>query len=228
MEKKLKIAIAVMFAALFGAFIALLKIKDVQAIGPAGTSVGLATVNGRAHDLLNQLTAQLPIGAELWDKLSDLMLLAAFAMAGLFGLVGFIRLIRRKSLVEVGREIIGLGVAYLLAGVVYVAFEIWVVNYRPVLEAGETFPEASFPSSHTVLACVVFATAVVAFGRLLKNHIVFARLLQVLAILMLLVAIVSRMLAGVHWITDIFAGILVSLAITFLYSAMATEPEESR
>ena len=33
MEKKLKITISVMFAALFGAFIAMLKIVDVQPIG---------------------------------------------------------------------------------------------------------------------------------------------------------------------------------------------------
>ena len=38
MEKKLKITISVLFAALFGAFIAMLKIVDVQPIGPAGTS----------------------------------------------------------------------------------------------------------------------------------------------------------------------------------------------
>ena len=80
-------------------------------------------------------------------------------MAGSFGLIGLIQLIRHRSLFRVSREVIGLGVAYLLAGIVYLAFEMYVVNYRPVLEAGELFPEASFPSSHTVLAFVVFATA---------------------------------------------------------------------
>ena len=56
MEKKLKITISVMFAALFGAFIAMLKIVDVRPVGPAGTSVGLATLNGSAHELIGKLT----------------------------------------------------------------------------------------------------------------------------------------------------------------------------
>ena len=223
MEKKLKITIAVMFAALFGAFIAMLKIVDVQPIGPAGTAVGLATVNGAVFNLLNGLTQKLLGSGELFDKISDLTLLAAFAVAGSFSLVGLIQLIRRKSLFRVSREIYGLGVAYLLAGIVYVAFEMYVVNYRPVLEAGEVFPEPSFPSSHTVLAFVVFATAAIAWGKLLKNHIAVARLLQFCAVLLLLVAVASRLLAGVHWVTDIIAGVLISLSITSLYSALVTE-----
>ena len=228
MEKKLKIAIAALFTALFGAFIALLKIVDVQPIGPMGTNVGLATLNSKAYILLSKVTAQLPVGPDMWDKISDLMLLAAFAVAGSFGLIGLIQLIKGRSFFKISPTIIGLGIAYLLSGVVYVVFEICIVNYRPILEAGETFPEASFPSSHTVLAFVVFATAAIAWGKLLEKHAAIARLLQVLAVLMLLTAIVSRMLAGVHWITDIAAGILISLAITALYSAMVTEPEASR
>ena len=223
MEKKLKITISVMFAALFGAFIAMLKIVDVQPIGPAGTSVGLASLNGWVHSAIGKVTGMLPLPAGLFDKISDLTLLAAFAVAGSFGLIGVIQLIKNKSLFKVSREIIGLGVAYLLSGVVYVVFEMVVINYRPVLEAGETFPEASFPSSHTVLAFVVFATAIIAWGNLLKNHTAVARLLQVCAALLLCVAVVSRLLAGVHWVTDIVAGVIVSLFITSLYSAMVTE-----
>lgn len=223
MEKKLKFTIAAMFAALFGAFIAMLKIVDVRPIGPAGTSVGLAALNGKAHELIGKLTTLLLGSGELFDKISDLTLLAAFAVAGSFGLIGLIQLIRRKSLFRVDRTIIGLGIAYGLAGWVYFIFEMYVVNYRPVLEAGETFPEASFPSSHTVLAFVVFATAVIAWGKLLENHAVIARLLQFCGMALLLVAVFSRVLAGVHWVTDIVGGVIVSSAITALYSAIVTE-----
>ena len=223
MEKKLKITISVMFALLFGAFIAMLKIVDVRPIGPAGTYVGLASLNGSAHELIGKLTTLLVGSGELFDKISDLALLAAFAVAGSFGLIGLIQFIRRKSLFRVDRTIIGLGIAYVLAGIVYIAFEMWVVNYRPVLEAGEVFPEASFPSSHTVLAFVIFATAVVAWGRLLENHAVVARLLQFCGVALLLVAVVSRVLAGVHWATDIVGAIIIGLTITSIYSAIVTE-----
>jgi len=219
MEKKLKIAIAAVFAALFGACIALVKLVDVQPIGPAGTEVGMATVNRAVFNLLQQLVGS----GELFDKISDLAILAAFAVGASFGLVGLIQLIRRKSLFKIDREIWGLGVAYLLAGIVYLAFELYVVNYRPILEDGAAFPEASFPSSHTVLAFVVFATAFIAWGRLLEKRAALARLLQTAAILALIVAVAARLLAGVHWVTDIAAGCMVSLAITFFYSALVTE-----
>lgn len=215
MEKKLKAAIAALFAALFGACIALVKLVDVQPIGPAGTSVGMATVNRYVYNLLGS--------NELFDKISDLTILAAFGVAGTFALVGFIQLIRRKSLFRISREIWGLGVAYLLAGIVYLAFEMYVVNYRPILEDGAAFPEASFPSSHTVLAFVVFATAFIAWGRLLEKHVALARVLQTVAVLALIAAVAARLLAGVHWVTDIVAGCVVSLAITFFYSALVTE-----
>ena len=223
MEKKLKITISVMFAALFGAFIAMLKIVDVRPVGPAGTSVGLATLNGSAHELIGKLTTLLVGSGELFDKISDLTLLAAFAVAASFGLIGLIQFIRRRSLFRVDKEIVGLGIAYVLAGIVYIVFEMWVVNYRPVLEAGEVFPEASFPSSHTVLAFVVFATAVIAWGRLLENHAVIAKLLQFCGVALLLVAVVSRLLAGVHWVTDIMGAIIIGLTITSVYSAAVTE-----
>ena len=223
MEKKLKFAIAAMFTVLFGACIALVKLIDVQPIGPAGTSVGMATVNRSVFNLLSGFTTRLLGSGELFDKLSDLMILVAFAVAASFGLVGFIQLIRRRSLFKIDREIWGLGVAYLLAGIVYIVFELYVVNYRPIIEEGASFPEASFPSSHTVLAFVVFATAFIAWGRLLENRPGIVKIIQVFAVLALIVAVAARLLAGVHWFTDIVAGCIVSFAITFFYSALVTE-----
>ena len=224
MEKKLKATITVLITLLFGAYIAMLKIVDVRPIGPAGTAVGMATVNGWVQNMLTKLTGLLPVTPEMWDKLSDLSLLAAFAVAASFGLVGLIQLIRRRSLLKVSREIIGLAIAYVMAGIVYIVFEIFVVNYRPVLEAGQTFPEASFPSSHTVLAFVILATAIIAWGHLLENHSAIERLLQTAAVLLLIFAVGVRTLSGVHWLTDIVGGVLAGCAITSLYSTLITEP----
>ena len=223
MEKKLKATITVLLTLLFGAYVAMLKIVDVRPIGPAGTSVGMATVNGWTRGMVDRLTGLLPVSAEWWDKLSDLALLAAFAVAASFGLVGLIQLIRRRSLLKLSPEIVGLAIAYVVSAIVYLGFEIYVVNYRPVLEAGQTFPEASFPSSHTMLVFVILATAVIAWGRLLENHPIIARLLQTLAVLLLIFAVGVRLLSGVHWLTDVVGGVLVGCAVTSLYSALVTD-----
>ena len=56
-----------------------------------------------------------------------------------------------------------------------------------------------------------------------EKRVALARLLQAVAVLALIVAVAARLLAGVHWVTDIAAGCLVSLAITFFYNALVTE-----
>ena len=170
------------------------------------------------------------VANEKSSRTMELLVTSVNTNAMIFGkvlatcLVGLVQLIRRRSLLKVSREIIGLAIAYVMAGIVYIVFEIFVVNYRPVLEAGQTFPEASFPSSHTVLAFVILATAIIAWGHLLENHSAIERLLQTAAVLLLIFAVGVRTLSGVHWLTDIVGGVLAGCAITSLYSTLVTEP----
>ena len=120
---------------------------------------------------------------------------------------------------KVDPQILALGGLLVVTGALYVLFEVAVVNCRPVLMEGETVPEASFPSSHTVLAFVIFG----AIAMLVKDYVDdrrLASLLQNACLVLLLVSVVLRLLSGVHWFTDILGGVFLSVALLQAFSAV--------
>ncbi len=223
MERKknpivLPLCLGGVFTLLFVVLIALLKTLDVDAIGPAGTSVGLAQINGPFHEWI-------PFN-EVWYKITKVLGILALALAAGVAVWSLVQLIRRKSLWKVDPTLLALDCLYAVTGALYLLFELVAVNYRPVLEAGQTFPEASFPSSHTLLACVIFGGAFwLAFAYLRKGWqiagIAGAGLLMVLTV-------IGRMLAGVHWLSDIWGGLLLGAALLCFFQALLTKLELSR
>ena len=188
-----------------------IQVADVQQIGPMDTSVGFATINRAVSEATG-------FNEKLY-KITQILGLATFAVAGLFALLGLLQLIRRRSLRKVDKSFIALAGLYVVLAGLYAAFEIFIVNYRPVIMPGETAPEASFPSSHTMLAVGVMGSAVVMIGRYVKNR-VLRWLLQLICILLMLGIVIGRLLSGVHWLTDIIGGVLIGLALVTFFSAI--------
>ena len=96
---------------------------------------------------------------------------------------------------------------------VYAAFEKIIINYRPILI--DKVLEASYPSSHTVLAmCVATSFAMVAdkyFGKASK-------FLKVIVLVLLTLVIAGRIISGVHWASDILGGVLISTALISVFN----------
>ena len=183
----------------------------MAAIGPEGTEIGLSGINQDFHNATG-----LNMG---WYKLTEYMGYGALALVGVFALVGLVQLIQRKSLLKVDKTILALGGLYVVVLGLYVGFDKIAINYRPEILEGETHVEPSFPSSHTMLACVVLGSAALVAGQYIKNR-TLARALQVLAVAACVVLVVGRLLSGVHWLTDIIGGVLISLALLFLFSGV--------
>lgn len=201
---------ALVSGALFGALIYLLKTYDVAPIGPDGTSIGFSSLNKLVHDYTGVNM--------LWYDTTEYIGIAALGICALFGFAGLIQLVRRKSLFKVDREILGLGVFYIVVLGLYVLFEKVVINYRPIIMPGATAPEASFPSSHTMLIITVMASASLVLGQYVRSR--FLRVLvTVLCYIMILITVFGRLYCGVHWFTDIVGGILLSVTLVALYSA---------
>ena len=132
-------------------------------------------------------------------------------------ILGLVQLIHRKSLLKVDRSILVLGGFYVVVLVFYVLFEKVVINYRPVLIDGNL--EVSYPSSTTMLALCVIPTAIMQLNTRIKNtnlRKIVAYVLVALAVFM----VVCRLISGVHWLTDIIGGILLSAGLVTLYSAV--------
>ena len=196
------------FAVLFLIWIAIIKLVDVSAIGPEGTEVGLAGINKAIHEALG-------VNMILY-KITDILGYVALLVAGLFALFGLVQLIKRKSLAKVDGAIYALAGLYVVTIGLYVIFEKVIINYRPVIMPDEVALEASFPSSHTMLACVIFGSAIVMIGKYIDNDML-RKLLIALAAVLLILVVAGRLVSGVHCFTDIVGGVLISGALVFTF-----------
>ena len=95
-------------------------------------------------------------------------------------------------------------------------FEIFIINYRPVLINGVL--EASYPSSTTILVMTVMPTAIIQFNRRIKNK-VLRRFVAVVISVFIILMVLGRLVSGVHWISDIVGACLLSYSLYSLYRA---------
>ena len=188
--------------------IALIRFVDVAPIGAQETSIGLSHLNQFVFDFFGVNM--------LWYNITDWLGIAAVLTAFLFAIIGLVQLIKRRSLLKVDREILALGVLYLVVIGLYIIFETVIINYRPIIMPDNTRPEASFPSSHTMLVCVIMGSAAMLINRYIKNK-TLCRALRAMCFVIIIVTVVGRSIAGVHWFTDIFGGVLISVTLLSLY-----------
>lgn len=191
-------------------FSVLTYVVDRKPIGYDGTSVGFSSING----LFAGNFGYNPV----MDTLSDIAMYLSFLVVAAFAFIGVMQLIKGKSLSKVDKAIIGLGILYVIVAVLYVAFDKIPINYRPILPPGDTEIETSFPSTHTLVICTVLGSGIVAAKRLFKNEMT-VRVLKIAFIAIMAIGVCARIFAGVHWLTDIVAGLLFSVTLVSLYTA---------
>ena len=216
MKKHVWIGLGLLAA--FVVFTVLVVLVDVKPIGRQGTDVGFATIN----ESFNKFTGEHEKCYDLTEKAGYLAAIPVFA----FGLIGLLQLIRRKSLLKVDSDILLLGGFYVVLGICYVLFEKLVINYRPKFGPPEEWElEPSYPSSHTLLFVAVMATAIMQIAARVKSQ-TMRIVLSAACIASALFVIIGRAVCGVHWFTDIFGGILLAGALSWLYYAFAFAGKE--
>lgn len=187
----------------------LVKYYDVGHIGPEGSAVGFSGINDVVHKML-------PYN-ETWYKLTKYLGLVPFLICAFYGLQGLYQLVKYKSLKKVDKRLIYLLVFYILMGATYIFFEKVIINYRPVLEDGVL--EASFPSSHTLLAVCICASSLFISKYYIKDKKVL-KIFDILTYVLMIFLVVGRLISGVHWLTDIMGGIIISSFLVSLYYSM--------
>ena len=206
--KKKKLCIAIALLAAFALWTVLVRFVDVRAIGPEGSSVGFAALNGFVHELTG-------VNWFLYN-ITDWLGIVPIAVALGFAILGLVQLIKRKSLWKVDHSILALGVFYIVVMAAYIFFEVVVINYRPTLIDG--YLEASYPSSTTMLVMCVMPTAAMQLNARIKNT-VLRRCAVITIVAFTAFMVIGRLISGVHWITDIIGGALLSAGLVMLYSA---------
>ena len=209
--RKTCINVSVSLLLAFVIWTVLVGLCDVEAIGPNGTEVGFATINGAFHKLTG-------VNMTLYT-ITDWLGLVPIAVSLGFAICGLSQWIKRKSITRVDRDIITLGIFYIAVAATYILFELVVINYRPILIAGNL--EASYPSSTTMLVACVMPTAMIQASRRIKKAPLRGVILIIISAFIAF-TVIGRVLSGVHWLSDIIGGMLVSAGLVTAYLASMT------
>lgn len=179
---------------------------DVRAIGPDGSSVGFATINGFVHRLTG-------VHMPLYTITDWLGLVPIFVATG-FAFLGLAQWVKRKQLRKVDYSIFILGGFYIVVMAIYIFFETITINYRPILING--FLEKSYPSSTTLLVMCVMPTVIMQFNSRIKNT-ALKKFASFLITAFIIFMVFGRLISGVHWFSDIIGGALLSTGLVMMY-----------
>ena len=185
-------------------FIILLKSVDVRCNSINNSCIGLYTIN---HYFFNKIGVNM-----FFYNITDYLGIIPILLSFIYAFIGVKQLIKRK----VNREIIILGLFYVLVLLVYILFEKCIINFRPILIDGVL--EASFPSSHTLISICFFGSSIIINNRLFKN--IITKVLNIISLIISIIIVVFRFISGVHWFTDILGGILISSFLLMLFYLM--------
>ena len=191
--------------------VASVPVKVVAADGSwtAGEEIriGLSGVNVPVSDQLGYRAGAYKVS----KYLGYLSILTAVAFVAWF----ICEAVKRRSAAKADRRLIALMILFALTAAAYLLFEVLKLNYRPVvLDEGL---EASYPSTHTLLAVAVMGGAARTLTALRKGP---SRLCACALCLIGAVIVICRCLAGVHWLTDILGGLLLGAALLALHAGL--------
>ncbi len=194
--------------ALFILLILLTKNVDVAAVEATGGEIGLSKLNQGFHALTGFNKG--------WYTVTQITGIVAILTASAFAVTGVVQLIRTRSLRKVEPSLPAMGIIFAVTVFLYVLFDKLEINFRPIIMEGKTAPEASFPSSHTMLVCVVAGAAFLVTGRFVKDRRLQTSI-RALCVMIALITVFGRLISGVHWLTDIVGAIFMSVTLLALF-----------
>ncbi len=179
---------------------------DVQPIGINGSTVGFATVNGTFHDLFPDDKGCYNVT----ETLGHICLLVAACNA----LMAFVDFIRARGFKNMRKRYLITMFFYAAVVAAYIAFSLIPINARP------NNYEQSYPSSHTMLALCVLYSEIVLLGYGSQKNRFWIILFDILLVILMITMVVLRLLSGVHWLTDIIGGVLLSFVFMSFYRTL--------
>ena len=206
---KKQLILGTVLLVMFAIWTWLIQCVDVQPSGQNGTEIGFATFNGWFHSITGVHMAIY--------TMTDWLGLVPIFICMVFGGVGLVQFIKRKSLFKVDRNLIFLGIYYVVVIFGYLIFEMIPINYRPILIDGGL--EASYPSSTTLLVLSVMPTLIFQINRRSTN-LVLRSIVCALSVLFSVFMVIGRLIAGVHWFTDIVGAVVLSAGVYCMYRAI--------
>ena len=147
-----------------------------------------------------------------WSKITDIILIASFAVLAVFAILGLCQFIERKSLKKVDKPLLAMLVPLSLMAATYIIFDKFLIlNTRP-----NGSGEASFPSTHTMVVATIFFCIALILPRYIKSKAACIAL-DILMFILLILVCVGRVAANMHWASDVIGGLAFAVIFTVIY-----------
>lgn len=147
-----------------------------------------------------------------WDLISDIILLASFAILGVFVVLGLYQLITRKSLLKVDHRLLWMILPLALMAITYVVFDKFLVlNTRP-----NGSGEASFPSTHVMVVSTIFLIIALNLPYYIKSKTAWI-IIDIAMLLLIVLVCVGRVLSEMHWLSDVLGGLVFAIIFAVIY-----------
>ena len=216
-DNRKRALLGIVLLAAFVLWTILIQHIDVQRVGPHETDIGFATFNVWFHQMTGIHM--------LIYTITDWLGLVPIIICMCFGVLGLAQLVKRRSLLKVDFDILLLGAYYMVVILGYLLFEMVPINYRPILIDGNL--EASYPSSTTLLVLTVMPTLKYQSDRRITNPVA-RKTITVFVIVFSAFMVIGRLIAGVHWITDIIGSVFLSSGLFMIYRFMAEYTDQKK
>jgi len=198
-------AVGMALFVIFVIFTYMVKNYHTAPVGFEGAVIGFSRLNIRVHDAFP--------GESGCFKASETLGYICLLLAGVNAIIALADFIKHKGIRNMHRRNILTMCYYAAVVFFYVLFEFFKINVRPVAA------EASYPSSHTVLALCVLYSEFVLLGFAAERNRFWVPIFRIMCIVAMISMVVFRLLSGVHWFTDICGGIILSFSLMAFYRA---------
>ena len=149
---------------------------------------------------------------QTWDLITNIILIAAIAVLGVFAVLALCQWVKRKSFTKIDPELRWATVPVILMAATYFIFDhILIWNTRP-----NGSGEPSFPSSHVMLVATVFALAALVLPKYVKNKTTLIAL-DILMLALVTLTAVGRVLANMHWVSDVIGALIFAFIFAAIY-----------
>ena len=147
-----------------------------------------------------------------WGSITNIILAASFADLAVFAILGLYQLIKQKSLKKVDRELLWAILPLVLMAITYIVFDkFFILNVRP-----DGSGEPSFPSTHAMVVATIFFITAIILPKYIKSKTACV-ILDLMMVALLVFVCVGRVLANMHWISDVIGGLVFATIFATIY-----------
>lgn len=150
-----------------------------------------------------------------WELISNIILGLAFLVLAVFIILGLQQWITRRSLQKVDRGLLWMPLPLALMAITYLVFDkIWpftAISTRP-----NGSGEPSFPSTHVMMVATILFLATLNLPKYVKNP-TLRLVIEILVVISVVLTCVGRVLANMHWVTDVIGGLIFAFIFTEIY-----------